>query len=139
VNQNINQMPEEINKIIDAYVPYEKLLSIPKDKHLLHFLNITGTYIFYSRKKIFYIGCSGNLGQRIKLHFGHSGGIGKHVTHIKIIRFKDWWSAARVEAELIDKLNPVLNKINQYLKYYPADAKFTKRMQRDYWIISCKG
>lgn len=113
MNKEIKQLPKEINKIIDFYIPYKELISIPLDHFLFHFLNITGVYILYSHKAILYIGCSGNIGTRLITH-SSNGNYGKKIKNIDVIRFLPNDDFMGVEARLIDEFKPIYNKVNQY-------------------------
>jgi len=45
--KNISQLPKEIDKLIDSYIPYETVVSIPVKNYYLHsYLNIMGIYLF---------------------------------------------------------------------------------------------
>lgn len=115
MTREIKQLPKEIDKIIDSYFAFKKLIPIPLDNQLFHYLNIMGVYILYSAKAILYVGCSGNIGGRLKVHFSNWD-YGHKIKAIDIIRFTPQDDSMGVEAQLIEKFKPTYNKINQYLR-----------------------
>lgn len=114
MNKGIENLSEEIVRIIDSYIPCETLMQIPIDKFLFHYLNVEGIYLLYSDKTIIYIGCSINIGSRLKAHI-ISERFKDIITDIKIIRFPFGVNSIRVEAEFIQEFQPTYNKNNPYL------------------------
>ena len=124
MNKEIKQLPKEIDKIIDSYFPYKKLISIPPDDFLVHYLNFMGVYILYSAKTILYIGNSGNIGRRLERHF-YNGNYRNEITDIDIIRFTAQYNSMGIEAKLIEQFKPLYNKTNHYLRSsYPSSLEF---------------
>lgn len=114
MNKNIKQLPKEINKTIDSYIPYWLVIQIPVNSFLFNFLHISGVYILYSKKEILYIGCSDNIGNRLRVHLSNNSSYRKEVVSIEIIRFRDYENPYGVEAELINKFKPKYNKAYPY-------------------------
>ena len=109
--KNTKQFPGEISEIIDSYFEYYKIILIPNNRFVFHFLYISGVYILYSKKGIFYIGASSNIGQRLKAHFFKSSPYNKNnIRKIAIIRLQDHENPYGIEAELINRFKPVYNK-----------------------------
>ena len=113
--KEIKQLPKEIDKIIDSYFSFKKLIPIPLDNQLFLYLNIMGVYILHSAKAILYVGCSGNIGDRLKAHFSNCD-YGHKIKGIYIIRFMPWDDSMAVEARLIEEFKPTYNKVNQYFR-----------------------
>lgn len=120
--KDVTYLPKEINKIIDSYIPFEEIVSIPIDFHLFHFLTITGTYFLLLEKKIVYIGASIKIGNRLKCHlFPPSLEFKGRITGINLIRFRSERDAFDVENELIKYFQPIYNK----RKYYHFNCSLT--------------
>jgi len=108
---------KEINEIIDKYIPYGILTFVPINRSVIHFVLVTGIYILYSKKEIIYIGCSSNIGERLKNHLYANSPYKNKITDIAIVRFNEWKEASFVEAKLIKRFKPPYNKSNQYLSF----------------------
>jgi len=110
---------KDINKILDFHLPLYTVSSIPINPFLFHFLAIKGIYIFYSKKEIFYIGASINIGSRLKAHFSKESSYKKKIKKIEIIRLRSTDNPCGVEAHLIDKFSPPLNKDHPSSCFFP--------------------
>lgn len=117
MEEDTKQLLKEINKMLDFYIPHKKLISIPVDDLLFPFLNIRGVYILYVNKAIVYVGCSVNIGTRLRAHRSHLN-YGNKITNIDVIRFTLKERIMDTEARLIEEFKPYYNKINQYLDPY---------------------
>ena len=123
MTKNTKQLLKEIDKVIDFYIPHKELISIPSNKDLFHHLKIRGIYILYSGKAIIYIGCSVNIGDRLKAHFNHRI-YGKKITGIDIIRILPHENSIEIEAKFIEEFKPYYNKANPYLSYNKISLDF---------------
>jgi len=117
MTEKTNQLLKEINKMLDFYIPHKKLISIPVDDLLFPFLNIRGVYILYVNKAIIYVGCSVNIGVRLRAHRGHLN-YGNKITNIDVVRFAPKENIMDTEARLIEEFKPYFNKNNLYLNSY---------------------
>ena len=136
----IEQFPKDIEKIVDFYFPHETAIWIPLDNKFLHFLNINGIYLLYSKNKINYVGISSNIGSRVRTHYFNGTEDRKEFTDVIIIRFQENIDIIPIEARLIDYFNPIYNRQNQHLSYssLPIDfdsKKFSKLIEE----IKCLG
>lgn len=113
MTKEIELLSKEIDGLMDRFVPYGILTSMPIDGTLLYYINIHGVYIFYSGKRIIYIGNSVNIGSRLKVHLKSI--FGNKITSMKIIRFPSRVNSIRVEADLIEEFKPAYNKTNSSL------------------------
>jgi len=108
-----NQLKKYSNEIqknrrkINNSIPFDKWILIPKEEILLENLYISGIYILYFNRGIFYIGISRKIGQRIMMHFENYDEV---INKIKIKRFKDWKLAELMEKKLINRIRPKNNK-----------------------------
>ena len=134
MNKDTKQLLKEIDKIIDSYIPHKELISIPLNKSLFHHLKIKGIYILYSGKAIIYIGCSMNIGDRLKAHFNHRI-YGKKITNIDVIRIFPHENSIEIEAKFIEEFKPYYNKANQYLSYnkMPLDFVALIKQMKERW------
>ncbi len=134
MEKDTKQLLKEINEMLDFYIPHKKLISIPVDDLLFPFLNIRGVYILYVNKAIIYVGCSVNVGVRLRAHRSHLN-YGNKITKIDVIRFFPKEKTMDTEARLIEEFKPYYNKTNHYLNSYvelPLDfMKITKQIREN--------
>lgn len=123
MTKDTKRLLREINKIIDFYIPHKELISIPVNKSLFHHLKIRGIYILCSGKAIIYIGCSMNIGDRLRAHLNHRI-YGKKITSIDVIRILPHENSIEIEAKLIEEFKPYYNKANPYLSYAEIPIDF---------------
>jgi hypothetical protein len=65
----------------------------------------SGVYLLYNDLLLVYVGISSNLPQRISSHHGN-----KTFNKVKILREKEYWKCAIIEAFYIKKYEPYYNK-----------------------------
>jgi len=118
----MDRLIEDIKEVVDSYLPYRQIISIPIDKLLFHYLNIHGVYILYLDKNIIYIGDSTNIGSRLKAHIFSNSSSKKEVTKVDIIRFNE--NSLEVESQLIDKFKPKYNKSNGNVRGFSLPENF---------------
>jgi len=124
MTKDIKQLPGEINKIVDSYFPYEKIIQIPINEYFFHFLAIRGIYFLYTNNKIVYIGISTNIGKRLRAHIINKNTDKKDITSIKVIRYQRGDDIFILETQLIEYFKPFYNKRNPHMNFVIFTSNF---------------
>ncbi len=132
VSDNPIKMEKEAQRLfseyINLYAPFEVLATIPIDSSVFTLTSeITGTYIIFNGNQMIYVGCSTCIGKRLNAHVSNytPKSFSDEITHIKIVRCKNWEESESIEAALINEFKPKYNKnippMNHYVYRLPKE------------------
>ncbi len=127
MNKSLHQLSNELEKLVDLYVPCDEIMLLPTVgsktlRPILEVLFVEAVYFLCSKKEIVYIGLSQNVGARLLTHVYSPDK--PDIVRVGFIRYKNYFHAASIEVHLIHYFKPKYNKKYESLEYLTLPKDF---------------